>query len=163
MVPKTYLGMFVGAMCAMAGVLVVALPVPVIVSNFAMYYSHTQVFCIWYLVSSNWYLVHIYASGFRLERNCQRSGGGWSMLTYLTQLRSDYHYLFFYLLEFVELMLIADGDYNAMVVTIMIMMMISIFRCGPRVLQNLGTKWVRRGILLWEWENGKFYFYLVGK
>merc|ERR1719270_398531 len=34
--------MFVGAMCAMAGVLVVALPVPVIVSNFAMYYSHTQ-------------------------------------------------------------------------------------------------------------------------
>ena len=42
MVPKTYLGMFVGAMCAMAGVLVVALPVPVIVSNFAMYYSHTQ-------------------------------------------------------------------------------------------------------------------------
>ena len=50
MVPKTYLGMFVGAMCAMAGVLVVALPVPVIVSNFAMYYSHTQVCCIWYLV-----------------------------------------------------------------------------------------------------------------
>ena len=42
MVPKTYLGMFIGAMCAMAGVLVVALPVPVIVSNFAMYYSHTQ-------------------------------------------------------------------------------------------------------------------------
>ena len=42
MVPRTYLGMFVGAMCAMAGVLVVALPVPVIVSNFEMYYSHTQ-------------------------------------------------------------------------------------------------------------------------
>ncbi|XP_023337689.1 potassium voltage-gated channel protein Shaw isoform X2 [Eurytemora carolleeae] len=42
MVPKTYLGMFVGALCAMGGVLVVALPVPVIVSNFAMYYSHTQ-------------------------------------------------------------------------------------------------------------------------
>ena len=42
MVPKTFLGMFVGAMCAMAGVIVVALPVPVIVSNFAMYYSHTQ-------------------------------------------------------------------------------------------------------------------------
>ena len=43
MVPKTYLGMIVGALCAMGGVLVVALPVPVIVSNFAMYYSHTQV------------------------------------------------------------------------------------------------------------------------
>ncbi|KAJ8687364.1 hypothetical protein QAD02_023158 [Eretmocerus hayati] len=42
MVPKTYLGMFVGALCALAGVLTIALPVPVIVSNFAMYYSHTQ-------------------------------------------------------------------------------------------------------------------------
>ena len=48
--------MFVGAMCAMAGVLVVALPVPVIISNFAMYYSHTQVFGIWYLVISIWCL-----------------------------------------------------------------------------------------------------------
>ena len=56
MVPKTYLGMFVGAMCAMAGVLVVALPVPVIVSNFAMYYSHTQVFTIWNIYST-WYSV----------------------------------------------------------------------------------------------------------
>lgn len=43
MVPKTYIGMFVGALCALAGVLTIALPVPVIVSNFAMYYSHTQV------------------------------------------------------------------------------------------------------------------------
>lgn len=43
MVPKTYVGMFVGALCALAGVLTIALPVPVIVSNFAMYYSHTQV------------------------------------------------------------------------------------------------------------------------
>jgi potassium voltage-gated channel Shaw-related subfamily C protein len=43
MVPKTYLGMFVGAICALGGVLTVALPVPVIVSNFEMYYSHTQV------------------------------------------------------------------------------------------------------------------------
>lgn len=34
--------MFVGALCALAGVLTIALPVPVIVSNFAMYYSHTQ-------------------------------------------------------------------------------------------------------------------------
>ena len=42
MVPKTYLGMFVGALCALGGVLTVALPVPVIVSNFEMYYSHTQ-------------------------------------------------------------------------------------------------------------------------
>ena len=41
-VPKTYIGMFVGALCALAGVLTIALPVPVIVSNFAMYYSHTQ-------------------------------------------------------------------------------------------------------------------------
>ena len=44
-VPKTYLGMFVGALCALGGVLTVALPVPVIVSNFEMYYSHTQVWC----------------------------------------------------------------------------------------------------------------------
>lgn len=42
MAPKTYLGMFVGTLCALGGVLTVALPVPVIVSNFAMYYSHTQ-------------------------------------------------------------------------------------------------------------------------
>ena len=32
----------VGALCALGGVLTVALPVPVIVSNFEMYYSHTQ-------------------------------------------------------------------------------------------------------------------------
>ena len=57
MVPKTYLGMFVGAMCAMAGVLVVALPVPVIVSNFAMYYSHTQVSSILHLVIGIYVLV----------------------------------------------------------------------------------------------------------
>lgn len=42
MVPKTYVGMFVGALCALAGVLCIALPVPVIVSNFALFYSHTQ-------------------------------------------------------------------------------------------------------------------------
>ncbi|KAI3388066.1 hypothetical protein SNEBB_002528 [Seison nebaliae] len=42
MVPRTYLGMLVGGVCAVIGVLCIALPVPVIVSNFAMYYSHTQ-------------------------------------------------------------------------------------------------------------------------
>ncbi|KAL7064964.1 hypothetical protein AAHC03_04906 [Spirometra sp. Aus1] len=42
MVPKTYLGMIVGAMCAVTGVLTISLPVPVIVSNFSMFYSHTQ-------------------------------------------------------------------------------------------------------------------------
>lgn len=42
MAPKTYAGMFVGALCALAGVLCIALPVPVIVSNFALFYSHTQ-------------------------------------------------------------------------------------------------------------------------
>lgn len=40
--PKTYAGMLVGSFCALIGVLTIALPVPVIVSNFAMYYSHTQ-------------------------------------------------------------------------------------------------------------------------
>lgn len=42
MTPKTYAGMLVGAVCALAGVLTIALPVPVIVSNFTMFYSHTQ-------------------------------------------------------------------------------------------------------------------------
>jgi len=42
MVPRTYAGMLVGALCALAGVLTIALPVPVIVSNFTMFYSHTQ-------------------------------------------------------------------------------------------------------------------------
>lgn len=42
MAPKTYAGMFVGALCALGGVLTIALPVPVIVSNFAMFYSHAQ-------------------------------------------------------------------------------------------------------------------------
>lgn len=42
MVPRTYVGMFVGSFCALTGVLTIALPVPVIVSNFALFYSHTQ-------------------------------------------------------------------------------------------------------------------------
>jgi len=42
MTPKTYVGMFVGSLCALTGVLTIALPVPVIVSNFALFYSHTK-------------------------------------------------------------------------------------------------------------------------
>uniref|UniRef100_H0VM79 Potassium voltage-gated channel subfamily C member 4 n=1 Tax=Cavia porcellus TaxID=10141 RepID=H0VM79_CAVPO len=39
MCPKTWSGMLVGALCALAGVLTIAMPVPVIVNNFGMYYS----------------------------------------------------------------------------------------------------------------------------
>ncbi|GMT14590.1 hypothetical protein PFISCL1PPCAC_5887, partial [Pristionchus fissidentatus] len=42
MVPKTYLGMLVGSLCALMGLLTIALPVPVIVSNFSNLYSHSQ-------------------------------------------------------------------------------------------------------------------------
>ena len=42
MSPKTYVGMFVGSACALMGVLTIALPVPVIVSNFTMFYTHMQ-------------------------------------------------------------------------------------------------------------------------
>uniref|UniRef100_A0A0N4ZAL1 BTB domain-containing protein n=1 Tax=Parastrongyloides trichosuri TaxID=131310 RepID=A0A0N4ZAL1_PARTI len=42
MSPQTSMGRLVGSLCAIMGVLTIALPVPVIVSNFAMYYSHTQ-------------------------------------------------------------------------------------------------------------------------
>lgn len=42
MTPHTYLGRIIGSVCALMGVLTIALPVPVIVSNFAMFYSHTQ-------------------------------------------------------------------------------------------------------------------------
>ncbi|XP_048463044.1 potassium voltage-gated channel subfamily C member 1a isoform X6 [Rhincodon typus] len=39
MFPQTWSGMLVGALCALSGVLTIAMPVPVIVNNFGMYYS----------------------------------------------------------------------------------------------------------------------------
>ncbi|XP_072306169.1 voltage-gated potassium channel KCNC4 isoform X1 [Eucyclogobius newberryi] len=39
MYPETWQGMIVGALCALSGVLTIAMPVPVIVNNFGMYYS----------------------------------------------------------------------------------------------------------------------------
>ncbi|KAL3842512.1 hypothetical protein ACJMK2_020516 [Sinanodonta woodiana] len=40
--PRTALGYIVGIICAVCGLLMLALPVPVIVSNFTLYYSHAQ-------------------------------------------------------------------------------------------------------------------------
>lgn len=40
--PRTALGYIVGAICALCGLLMLALPVPVIVNNFTLYYSHAQ-------------------------------------------------------------------------------------------------------------------------
>ena len=42
MVPDTIIGKFVGGVCSLSGVLVIALPVPVIVSNFARIYQQSQ-------------------------------------------------------------------------------------------------------------------------
>uniref|UniRef100_A0A915PMT5 BTB domain-containing protein n=1 Tax=Setaria digitata TaxID=48799 RepID=A0A915PMT5_9BILA len=42
MTPHTSLGRLVGSLCAVMGVLTIALPVPVIVGNFAMFYSHIE-------------------------------------------------------------------------------------------------------------------------
>lgn len=42
MTPNTAMGKFIGSICAVCGVLTIALPVPVIVNNFSLYYSHAQ-------------------------------------------------------------------------------------------------------------------------
>lgn len=42
MVPKTAVGRLVGSVCSLSGVLVIALPVPVIVSNFSRIYHQSQ-------------------------------------------------------------------------------------------------------------------------
>lgn len=41
-IPKSTYGKMIGAMCACSGVLIVALPVSVIGSNFTLYYSYAQ-------------------------------------------------------------------------------------------------------------------------
>ena len=40
--PRTYLGMLVGSVCALLGVLTLNLPLPIIVNNFGLFYSHTK-------------------------------------------------------------------------------------------------------------------------
>ena len=40
--PRTALGYIIGTICAVCGLLMLSLPVPIIVSNFTLYYSHAQ-------------------------------------------------------------------------------------------------------------------------
>lgn len=42
MYPRTAIGYIVGTICAVCGLLMLSLPVPIIVSNFTLYYSHAQ-------------------------------------------------------------------------------------------------------------------------
>ena len=42
MVPETWAGKIIGSMCAICGVLIVALPISVIGSNFSLYYAHVR-------------------------------------------------------------------------------------------------------------------------
>ena len=42
MVPETWVGKIIGSMCAICGVLIVALPISVIGSNFSLYYAHVR-------------------------------------------------------------------------------------------------------------------------
>ena len=42
MVPSTMVGKCIGSVCSLSGVLVIALPVPVIVSNFSRIYHQNQ-------------------------------------------------------------------------------------------------------------------------
>lgn len=83
MVPKTPLGMFVGALCGIAGeknltvsvipflpagVITISLPVPFLVSTFEMYYSHRQV--------STKHQSSLLSTFTRQEQRCQRNAGG---------------------------------------------------------------------------------------